>query len=61
MIAQRDFNQGLSGQTGTLLGPHGILEDMNIQTAGEAIVELKKILDRRERLIDRLTKQEVIE
>ena len=61
MIAQRDFQQGLSGQRGTLMGPNGILEDMNIHTAGEAIVELKKILDRRERLIARLTEQEVIE
>ena len=61
MIAQRDFKQRISGQRDTLLGPHGILEGMDIHTAGEAIVELKKILDRKERLIARLTEQEVIE
>ena len=61
MIAQRNFDKRLSGQAGTLLGPHGILEDMNIQTAGEAIVELKKKIDRQSEVIAILNAREMVE
>ena len=61
MIAQRDFNQRLSALKGTLLGPHGILEGMDVHTAGEAMIELRKIIERQSKVIAHLSATEVIE
>jgi len=61
MIAQRNFDKRISGQKDTLLGPHGILEGMDIHTAGEAIVELKKKIDRQSEVIAILNAREMIE
>jgi len=58
MIAQRDFKQRVGGP---IISPGGILEGLDVHTAGEAIIELKKITERQKRTIARLTNQEVIE
>ena len=58
MIAQRDLQQRVGGP---IISPGGLLEGLDVHTAGEAITELKKITERQKRTIARLTNQEVIE